>query len=118
MNTLESIHTTNSTKPMQYYGNVFRKYDWTCKLRYSAAMIYPANKLRNKYVIITSKRRFDVIITYLLRSMFAGKAIVYWTRFFLCGLSDKKNQHTLQQNLLLSKTVFIHETTCQISQHH
>ena len=29
-------------------------------------------KLRNKYVIITSKRRFDVIITYLLRTMFAG----------------------------------------------
>ena len=35
----------------------------------------PANKLCNKYVIITSKRRFDVIITYLLRFLFVG---YYW----------------------------------------
>ena len=33
---------------------------------------FPANKLRKKYVVISSKRRFDVIITYLLRIMFAG----------------------------------------------
>ena len=32
----------------------------------------PANMLRDEYVIITSKRRFDVIITYWLRSLFAG----------------------------------------------
>ena len=30
----------------------------------------PHNKLRNKFVIITSKRRFDVITKYLLRTMF------------------------------------------------
>ena len=30
--------------------------------------------VRNKYVIIKSKRRFDVKITYLLRSLFAGIA--------------------------------------------
>ena len=30
------------------------------------------NKLRNKYVIIASKRGFDVIITYLLRAVFAA----------------------------------------------
>ena len=33
---------------------------------------YPANKLWNKYAIITWKRRFDVINTYLLLTMFAG----------------------------------------------
>ena len=32
----------------------------------------PGKKLRYKYVIITSKCRFDVIITYLLRTMFVG----------------------------------------------
>ena len=32
----------------------------------------PANTKRNKHVIITSKRRFDVIITCLLRCVFAG----------------------------------------------
>ena len=32
----------------------------------------PANAQRNEHVIITSKRRFDVIITCLLRCMFAG----------------------------------------------
>ena len=31
-----------------------------------------ANLVRNEYVIITSKHRFDVIITYLLRTMFVG----------------------------------------------
>ena len=33
---------------------------------------YPANIVRDEYVIITSKRRLDVIITYLLRTLFAG----------------------------------------------
>ena len=32
---------------------------------------FPADTKRNKHVIITSKRRFDVIITYLLRCVFA-----------------------------------------------
>ena len=31
-----------------------------------------ANTLRNKNVIMTSKRRFDVIITFVLRCVFAG----------------------------------------------
>ena len=34
--------------------------------------IIPANTKRFKHVIITSKRRFDVIIAYLLRCVFAG----------------------------------------------
>ena len=33
--------------------------------------MFPANIIRNKYVIIVSKRRFDVTITYSLRSLFA-----------------------------------------------
>ena len=33
---------------------------------------FPENIVRNKYIIITSKRRFGVIITYLLCSLFAG----------------------------------------------
>ena len=40
-------------------------------VRYQECRV-PANKLRNKYVIISSKRRFDVMITYLLRAVFAG----------------------------------------------
>ena len=32
----------------------------------------PANTHRNKHVIITSKRRFDVMITCLLRFVFTG----------------------------------------------
>ena len=35
----------------------------------------PANTQRNKHVIITSKRRFDVIITCLLRCVFAGLCV-------------------------------------------
>ena len=33
------------------------------------------NTVGNKYVIITSKRRFDIMITYLLRSFFAGMQV-------------------------------------------
>ena len=33
---------------------------------------FPTNIKRNKHVIITSKQRFDVIITCLLRDVFAG----------------------------------------------
>ena len=39
------------------------------------ALAHPTNKLHNKYVIITSKRRFDVIITYLLHAMLAGQRL-------------------------------------------
>ena len=35
-----------------------------------------AKMVCNKYVIITSKRRFDVIIRYILRSLFAGSILV------------------------------------------
>ena len=35
----------------------------------------PENIVRNKYVIITSKRCFDVMITHLLRSLFTEKEI-------------------------------------------
>ena len=34
----------------------------------------PASTKRNEHVIITSKQRFDVIITFSLRCMFAGKS--------------------------------------------
>ena len=37
----------------------------------SDSRLSPANIVCNKYVIISSRRRFDVIITYLLRSLFA-----------------------------------------------
>ena len=40
--------------------------------KYSSLKTSPANIVRDKYVIITSKRRFDVIIAYLLRTLFAG----------------------------------------------
>ena len=38
----------------------------------------PAITWRNKHVIITSKRRFDVIITCLLRCVFAGEFPTRW----------------------------------------
>ena len=41
-----------------------------------APTLHPANIVRNKYVIITSRRRFDVTITNLLRSLFA-RHVVY-----------------------------------------
>ena len=45
----------------------------TEQLRYSTVQyIVSANTRRNKHVIITSKRCFDVIITCLLRFVFAG----------------------------------------------
>ena len=37
----------------------------------------PQQTQRNEYIIITSKRRFDVIITCLLRFVFAG-TVQYW----------------------------------------
>ena len=44
--------------------------DWYCMI-----LVYPANIVQNKYVIIMSKR-FDIMITYLLRSLFAGKSLL------------------------------------------
>ena len=41
---------------------------------YTQITTHPANTKRNKYVIITPKRRFGVIITCLLRCVFAGEA--------------------------------------------
>ena len=40
--------------------------------------MYPANKLHNEYEIITSKRHFDVIMTYLLHTIFAEQVGVAW----------------------------------------
>ena len=40
-----------------------------------SVFINPANTKRNKHIIITSKQRFDVIITCLLRFVFAGKSL-------------------------------------------
>ena len=42
----------------------------------------PANTKRNRRLIITSRRRFDVIITCLLRFMFVG---VYDTKLHTAG---------------------------------
>ena len=38
---------------------------------------FPSNTQRNKHIIITSKRRFDVIITCLLRCVFEGSLCEY-----------------------------------------
>ena len=42
--------------------------------------VIPANTQRNKHVIITSKRRFDVLITCLLRGVFAGIWLAAYSR--------------------------------------
>ena len=48
---------------------------------FTSKAAFPAKTQRNKYVIITSKRRFDVIITCLLRCVFAG---LVHRRWFVC----------------------------------
>ena len=45
---------------------------------YSTESPAPANTQRNKHVIITSKRRFGVIITCLLRCVFSGTVASLW----------------------------------------
>ena len=58
--------------------NIARKIPYYC----STYPTIPANTQRNKYVIITLKRRFDVINTRLLRFVFAGMGGVFreWWR--------------------------------------
>ena len=81
------IPQTSSTKeykrpkiPVTYdhgkYGLGWRDGYYRGKWRYRD----PANKLRNIYEIITSKPRFDVIITYILRTMFAEEIIGNYMR--------------------------------------
>ena len=48
---------------------------WSHDRHWSVKGYHPANTQRNKYVIITSKPRFDVIITCLLCSVFAAWAV-------------------------------------------
>ena len=55
------------------------------RCRYS----FPTNMVRNKYVIIMSKWRFDVMITYLLRSLFAGLAVVMPVRYECDSIDNK-----------------------------
>ena len=53
--------------------------------RFNCISSGPGNTQRNnKHIIITWKRRFDVIITYLLRCMFAG-ALLHSSWFFTAG---------------------------------
>ena len=54
-----------------FIGPMIVLYSWGRKIIYFST--HPANTQRNKHVIITSKRRFDVIITCLLRCVFAGQ---------------------------------------------
>ena len=51
-------------------GHTFARFTYTFNL-------HPANTQHNKHVIINSKRRFDVIITCLLRAVFAGLKVVF-----------------------------------------
>ena len=60
-------------------------------------MLCPANTQRNKHVIITSKQRFDVIITCLLRLCLQGgrhivatwmKCLPFWNNISSCILSS------------------------------
>ena len=49
---------------------------------YNTTGTYPANTKYNKHVIISSKRRFDVIIVYLLRFVFAG--LIAMIMLYIC----------------------------------
>ena len=51
-------------------------------------ILYPIKKVRNRYVIITSKERFDVIITYLLHSLFAGVRLLLLLQALTFGDGD------------------------------
>ena len=56
-------------RPQLHYCMDMTAYFWSHSYRLYYKI--PANKLRNENVIITSKRRFDAIITFWLRSVLA-----------------------------------------------
>ena len=65
---LAFCHPLSGSKSYMYiYIYTIRRLVW-----FWDAPQYPANTQSNKHVIISSKRRFDVMITCLLRCVFAG----------------------------------------------
>ena len=58
----------------------------------------PANTQSNKHVIITSKRRFDVIITCLLRCVFAGNSRLTGNHTMMQSLQWRHNGHDSVSN--------------------
>ena len=62
-------HAVRSTHSTTTGEMAWSSYDQYKKVSLWTARLYPANKVCSTYVIITTKRRFDVMITYLLRSL-------------------------------------------------
>ena len=56
----------------------------------------PANTKRNKHVIITSKRSFDVIITCLSCCVFAG--VLFWNEQKSVAIRYGKTEMEIRQN--------------------
>ena len=64
---------------------------WVYISQFIRLSLYPANKVHDKNVIITSKRRFGVMITYLLRSLLgmdlASYSSIRWFSHLFISLS-------------------------------
>ena len=81
---------------------------------------HPANKLRNEYIIITSKRRFDVIIMYLLRGLFTGQAthqfICRWRVRFLTTITLVlvNSWHHRRQDLMNTSRLWRGHSNCDV----
>ena len=94
---VNSTHKGPATRKMFPFDDVImdithdQTYDAKCMVQ--PQIRYPTNAQRNEHVIITSKRRFDVIVTRLLRFVFAGHTV----HALLCFISDE-----YQSNLPIS----------------
>ena len=92
----------------------------------------PANTKRNKYVIITSKRRVDVKITCLLHCVFAGVVVAAVASHILLDkpgthftndssitiqIRWKINLALIQLQLIISQQNLVHATTAKLSCH-
>ena len=77
-------------------------------------MVSPANKLRNNYLIVTSKRRFDVIITHSLNNIFAGSPLFGVNNWWLSFIDKTLTSKICNTNSIKVSYVFIKENKLQI----
>ena len=85
----------HSTGPKQHLGLLSLSDGYTtirirCLGNVAAYFHYPANTKRDRHAIITSKQCFEVIITCLLRCVFAGHLL---TRIVVAGVTRLNVRH-------------------------
>ena len=69
-----------------------------------------ANTQCNKHVIITSKRRFDVILTCLLRYVFAGQTTCHYLNQWL-SIASSSSIHISNDINFITAAIITHATT-------